>query len=367
MRGMKNEVTVGVVVVLGILLFVVGAVWLSNQTFGEEQVEVAGIFRQVGELREGNPVKYRGVDVGRVTSIQLGEAGTGVVVTMLVNPNVVPPPNAAVLLAPASLFGDWQAAIVDQTAYPELEFTESQSGDILPGATLPDITELTAVGTQIADNLQTLSQRVELAFTEETAIKLRQTIDNVQAISEQLTGFVDQQTQTYRDVSENVLVATENITTTTARVGRIAEDVGAAFSPDGQVQQILANAQQASVNLERLSVRLEEATSGVPALVARTDTTLAELGGLASSASAVLESLEPQVAEVGPTMVELRETLAVVQRAMGRLESGDGTLGRLIDDPALFEETQAAIATLRRILADIQANPARYIGEVRIF
>lgn len=367
MKLMKNEVTVGIVVVLGILLAVVGAIWLRGGPFGEEQAEIAGLFGEVGELRAGNPVKFRGVEIGQVTGIELGEGGVGVVVTMLVSPDLVMPADPGVLLAPASLFGDWQAEIVTQAAWPELEFTTSRSGDILPGATLPDITELTAVGAQIAEDLQTLSQRVELAFTEETAIKLRQTIDNFQAMSEQLTGFVDQQTQTYRDVSENVLVATENITTTTARVGQIAEDVGAAFSPDGQVQQIMANAQRASENLERLSVRLEEATSGVPGLVARTDTTLAELGGLAESASAVLESLEPQVAEVGPTMVELRETLAVVQRAMGRLESGDGTLGRLIDDPALFEETQAAIATLRRILADIQANPARYIGEVRIF
>ena len=36
-------------------------------------------------------------------------------------------------------------------------------------------------------------------------------------------------------------------------------------------------------------------------------------------------------------------------------------------NPAIYEEMQATIATLRRVLADLQANPGRYIGEVRVF
>src|SRR5690606_13324099 len=154
---------------------------------------------------------------------------------------------------------------------------------------------------------------------------------------------------------------------TTARFDRVAGEVEAAFTEGGQVRQILANAELASRNLEELSRRIDEATVGVPSLVAQADTTIAELGLLSASASSLLATLEPQIAQLGPTIVEARQTLAVVQRAAERLESGDGTLGRLLEDPALFEETQAAIATLRRMLADLQANPGRYIGEVRIF
>ncbi len=364
---LKNEVTVGIVVFLGIVLLVLSAFWLSGKPWGEEQLEISAVFREVGELREGNPVKFRGVQVGRVIDIELGAAGSGVVVSMQVSPQVVFPDDAGVLLASASLFGDWQASIVSRPTYPELEFTMPVEAGVMPGATLPDITQLTAVGARIAEDLQTLAGRVELAFTEETAIKLRETIENVQAMSEQLTGFVDQQTETYRNVSENVLLAAEDITQTTARVGRVAGEVEAAFIEGGQIQLILQNAEQASTNLQELSVRLEQATEGVPAMVARVDTTLADLGQLATSASVLLDAIEPQVQELGPTLVEARAALATMQRAAERIEAGEGTLGRLIEDPALFEETQAAIATLRRVLADLQANPARYIGEVRIF
>src|SRR5690606_14604933 len=114
--------------------------------------------------------------------------------------------------------------------------------------------------------------------------------------------FVDQQTGVYRDVSQNVLAATENITQTTARVGRVAGEVEAAFLDGGQVQQILANVRQASQNLEALSTRLDEATVGIPGLVARADTTLGQLGELAASTAVLLEAVEPQIEEVGPAI-----------------------------------------------------------------
>lgn len=364
---LKNEVTVGIMVVASIIVLASAAVWLSGKRWGEEQVEIVSIFREVGELREGNPVKYRGVQVGRVEQIALSGGGEGVLVTMSVRAGVTLPVDAAVLLAPASLFGDWQASVVSQSSYTELEFITTRSPGVLPGSTLPDITQLTAVGARIAGDIETLAGRVELAFTEETALKIRETIDNVQTMSEQLTGFVDQQTRTYAAVGENVLTTTQNVQATAQRVERVVGEVEGAFQEGGEVRLILANARQASENLQELSVQLQSATAGVPGLIARADTTLTTINTVAVGVGGVVSGLEPQIQEIGPTIVEAREALATLRRAAARIEEGEGTLGRLLEDPALYEETQAAIATLRRVLADLQANPERYIGAVRIF
>lgn len=358
---LKNEVTVGMVVVAALVVLVVGAFWLSGRTWGEEPQEVVAVFTEVGELKMGNPVKYRGVQVGRITEIELAPGGTGVLVTLEVREDLRLPPQPAVLLSPASLFGDWQAEIITAGSQPDLQFARVQQPGVLPGAALPDITELTAVGARIAEDLETLSERVELAFTEETALDIRRTVENVQEISEQMRGFVAQQTETYDDVSQNVLAATNNIQQATAAVERVAGGV------EAEIPAIVANARLASENLRVLSESLQSATQGVPALVARADTTLTTINAVAASAGGVIEQLGPQVAEIGPTIAEARSALATLQRAAARIEQGEGTLGRLLEDPALYEETQAAIATLRRVLADLQANPERYIGAVRIF
>ena len=51
----------------------------------------------------------------------------------------------------------------------------------------------------------------------------------------------------------------------------------------GDVQQILSNARQASANLNAFSTQLSSAASGVPGLMARTDTTIASFGRTANT------------------------------------------------------------------------------------
>src|SRR5690606_32413897 len=267
----------------------------------------------------------------------------------------------AVVLSPASLFGDWQAELITISQQPDLVFASTNDPEILPGAALPDITELTAVGARIAEDLQTLAQRVDLAFTEETALRIRQTIENIEDISEQLTGFVDQQTRVYATMGDNLLLATQNVTEVTATVERVAGGV------EQEIPLIVANARQASQNLEAVRIRIEAATEALHALMGRADTSLQAGRSVAQRIDGMVRALEPRVSEVGPLIAEPRAAVAPLQRASARIENGEGTLGRLLEDPALYEEPQAAIATLRRLMADLQANPGKYIGTLRLF
>jgi phospholipid/cholesterol/gamma-HCH transport system substrate-binding protein len=355
----KNEVLVGVVVLVGLIILVAAAIWLSGKPWGEPQMQLVGVFREVGELREGNPVVYRGVGIGRVTKIRLSSGGDGVLVNMEVKPGIKFPADAGVLLAPASLFGDWQAEIVSRSTPMDLEFVSTGEPGVLPGATLPDISQLTAVAARIASDIERLSDRVDIAFNEESARKIAQTISNVQEITEQMTGFVDAQAHTFDAVAKNALASSENIRQTTTRVDQMVGKVETAVNA-GDIQAILANARVASENLRVLSEQLQGATTGVPGLMARADTTLGAVHSLVTG-------LQPQLGELGPTLVEARAAMTTLRKAAEMIQQGDGTLGRLIADPALYEETQRAIATLRRILADVQANPGKYIGEVRVF
>ena len=358
---LKNEVTVGVVVIVAIVVLVAAAFWLSGKPWGVEQREVTAIFYEVGELRDGNPVKYRGVQIGQIESIDLAAEGSGVLVTMLVQPTVDMPVQPAVLLSPASLFGDWQAELISMSQQPDLVFATTTQEGVFPGASLPDITELTAVGARIAEDLEVLSERVDVAFTEETALRIRQTIENIEDISQQLTGFVEQQTRTYATMGDNMLAATQNVAEVTATVERVAGGV------EQEIPLIVANARQASQNLENLSLRIEAATQGLPTFMARADTTMQIMTDVARNVDGAIAQLEPQISEVGPLLARADTAMASLQRVTDRIESGEGTLGRLMEDPALYEETQAAIATLRRLMADMQANPGKYIGAFKLF
>lgn len=363
---MKNEALVGLTVILGIITAILGSVWLSGRSWGETEKDVLASFSAVGQLAEGNPVTFRGVQVGRVSKIELSPRGTGVYVTMSVRPDIPLGGDAGVLLGSASLFGDWQAEIVSQGEYPDLLFTTAPRKDVLPGATLPDISELTAVAARIASDIETLSERIQIAFTPETAVEIRQTIENVSAATEQLGGFLESQTRTYGAVGTNVLASTENIRQATAAAQATMNDVRASLR-GGDVQQILTNARVASENLTALTSELRGASSGVPGLVAQADSTLGAFGRTAESLNTTITGLQPGLAQVGPTVAEARGLITNFNTLLTQLSSQQGTVGRLMQDPALYEEFQRLVVTMQRLMADIQANPAKYIGELQVF
>lgn len=364
---LKNEALVGLTVILGIITAVLGAVWLSGRSWGEQYKDVLASFSEVGQLAEGNPVTYRGVQVGRVSKIELSPRGTGVYVTLSIAPDVqFSGQDMGVLLGSASLFGDWQAEIVSQAEYPDMLFTTAPRRDVLPGATLPDISELTAVAARIASDIETLSERIQIAFTPETAVEIRQTIENVSAATDQLSGFLEAQTRTYGAVGTNVLASTENIRQATAAAQATMNDVRASLR-GGDVQQILTNARVASENLTTLTEQLSGAGAGVPGLVARADSTMGAFGRTAESLNATIAGLQPGLAEVGPTVVEARTLITNFNGLLTQMSSQQGTIGRLMQDPALYEEFQRLVTTMQRLMADIQANPGKYIGELQVF
>ena len=354
----RNEFIVGLVVLAGLLVLVFGTVWLSGRPWAEAQRELRAIFRDVGQLRAGNEVLYRGVPVGRVRAIELVRGGSGVLVVMDVRPEpeLVLTADAAVVLAPASLFGDWQAILTSERNFPDLAFARASNPEVLPGATLPDISQLTQVAARIAGDIETLTERVEVAFTEETALDIRRTVQNVQDISERLNGFVAVQTRNLDVMARNAVAASQNIERATARVERVAGEVETTVR-SGVLQDVLANVQRASANLERLSVQLQSSTAGLPTVLAQADSTLRSL-------NAVLQQVGPQL---GPALLEVRVAMSALQKITTQLEQGQGTLGRLLVDPALYEEMQRAVASLRRLMADIQQNPGRYIGQLKVF
>lgn len=362
----KNEALVGMVVLAGIVVALVGSIWLSGATFGSPQRTLTAVFSEVGVLAEGSPVKYRGVKVGKVTKIELAPRGDGVLVTLNVADEVVLPGDPGVVVMPESFFGDWQAAIVSRASWKTLEFVQMPGVRALPGATMPDITQLTAVAADIAGNLQVLSDRIGLAFTEQTALDIRRTVENVEDISGQMKGFIDQQTRLYGQVGTNVLESTANIRNATAEASLTARQLRGQFTT-GDVQAVLTNARRASENLAAFSNQLNSAASGVPGLVARTDTTIAAFGRTANTLNTTVAGLQPGLQQLPVTMQQAQQAMTTLNQAMQKINEGNGTLGRLIADPALYEETQRAIVTLRRLLADVQQNPGKYIGQLQVF
>ena len=147
----SNDFIVGLSVLAGAAIIVAATLWVKQSDLRNRHERVSARFRDVGSVRVGASVVLRGVRTGRVDRIELGRDGW-VELSMALDPGVHLPKDPVVLLNEASLFGEWQATITEESAIPHDEVVQRQIADargagrdMLPGATLPDIAQLTAV------------------------------------------------------------------------------------------------------------------------------------------------------------------------------------------------------------------------------
>jgi phospholipid/cholesterol/gamma-HCH transport system substrate-binding protein len=322
----RNEIVVGAVLIAGIVLIVFGTIWMRGLKLGQEEREVRARFREVGQLLTGSSVKYRGVPIGRVESIELEEGGGAVIVTMSIDGSIPLPDDPGVLLAPESLFGDWQAEIVARASLRTYDITESLDGQTFPGYSLPDMSRLTAVADEIAQNLATISTRVELAFTEETALNIREAIENIQRASGELAGLVSSQQVAIEEVADNLEQTSEAAGQAALTMQRAFAEIEAAIS-GGKLTNIVQNVEHATSRTDSLVTILVAASRDLRSTALTADSALRQVGSIASA-----------------------------------IDRGEGSLGLLLRDTTLYLNLVETNLEVQALLRDIRRNPRRYIN-----
>jgi phospholipid/cholesterol/gamma-HCH transport system substrate-binding protein len=321
-----KEVMVGVVIVLGTIIAVVGSLWLKDASFGRGTQQVDAVFKEVGQLMVGNAVKLRGVTIGRVEDIRVVPDGRAVRVRMSYRDDVQLPEDPVALLAPENMFGDWQAEILERSeSFFQFEYHDSREDGVIPGYALPDFSRLTAAADQISANLGQLTDRVEEAFTEETARNLSEAIDNIQNVSEHLRKLVEAQAGAVSDL------ATE-FEASAAELRQAAEAAHLTFERAEELlgapttDSMMLDARAAMANLKTLSDELTVTTRGAQGFIEKADSTFTRL-----------------------------------DRLTARVEAGEGGLGRIVSDTALVAEAQEVLSRLSFLLRDLQENPQKYV------
>jgi phospholipid/cholesterol/gamma-HCH transport system substrate-binding protein len=265
-----------------------------------------------------------------VESVALEAGGQAVVITMTIDAEVELPADPVVLLSAESFFGDWQAQIHPRASYPNYEYMEAPDPAVLPGYSMPDISQLTAVADEIAQNVRTISDRFELAFTEETALNMRRVVENVQLASEQLTQMLASQESAIQEVAGN-------LRETSATLGQTAETVQRTFA---EVESAIGGGRLGSIveNVERTAADADSLTSSLLRMSN-------ELGRAAARADSVLANVDAVTAS---------------------LAQGRGSLGMLLQDTTLYRSLVETNVQLQALLVDLQRNPGKYIN-LRVF
>lgn len=330
-----SDFIVGLTVLVVTVALIAGVLWLKQADLGNRTRHLTVRTRDVGGVALGNPVVIRGVRAGRIESIALGDRGW-VVMRLGLDGHITLPSDPVVLLTASSLFGEWQATVTDGSGVPadrELRaaLTEARTtGDTLPGAVLPDIAQLTSVAGRIAGDVAKVADRVQVAFDDQAAREMRESIRNVALLSAELAKTVRVQSGNLDRFSTDVQSGLRTINATAARLEAFSSRVDSATAR-GELTQIVTNSRDAARELLAATQRLRDIS-----------------------------------AQLDRTGTDLSNTVARADSVLTKVNSGTGTLGRMVNDPALYVQSDSLVRELRALVSDVKKNPRRYFN-VRVF
>jgi phospholipid/cholesterol/gamma-HCH transport system substrate-binding protein len=326
----ENEFAVGIVVIITLAVVVAGAIWLSGAHLGRGETVHTARFRTVGGLGVGNPVVLRGVRVGRVEAIRLA-SGNWVEADLKIYGGTSLPDQPAVIAASASLFGEWAATLIPSVPQPAdpnvrqaLEESRAAGGGKWPGATLPDIGQLTAQASRIATDIATVANRVQTAFDSQAVMDLRRSIHDFGQVADRLAEVANNQ----------------------------AEVIGAVGTNLRRGSDVLV---RAATDLQATLGRVDSATNR-----GQLDTILTNSASTASNLRAASNDFRQLMAAAQRNQESLVRVLVSADSVMSRVANRSGTLGLLVADSSLYVETTLTMIQLRQLLSDIQANPRKY-------
>jgi len=327
----QNEAVVGLAILLAFIVVMVGLIFLSQASFRERDLVQVARFRSIGGLNAGAPVTRSGVRVGRVTAVRLAP-DDWVEVEIALSSSVELPQQPVVIAASASLFGEWQATIISRSAAPEdqtvrnaLDEAAQAGGTAWPGATLPDISELTSQANRIANNVNSITDRVEGTLDDQVMADLRETVASIRRMSQSLATFTDQQATVLTRLSENLATTADVVNEFSLATRTVMQRVDSSTAA-GELGRVISNSAATTADLREVAANLREVSS--------------TLAG---------------------QRVSMANTLSSVDTVLARMRDGRGTLSLLASDSTLYLETRNTLAQFRELLADIKANPRRYL------
>ncbi|HEX2680722.1 MAG TPA: hypothetical protein VHQ03_05465, partial [Candidatus Dormibacteraeota bacterium] len=195
-----------------------------------------------------------------------------------------------------------------------------------PGATLPDIGQLTAQASRIATDIATVSTRIQSAFDSEAVLELRRSIKDFGQVADKLVRVTNDQAEVLGSVGSNLRQGSDFLAKAATRLETTLGRVDSATT-QGQLATILNNSAATSTNLRAAS-----------------------------------QDFRDFVGTAHKNQESLVHVLLSADSVMSRIAGRSGTLGLLVSDSTLYRETTLTMIQLRQLLSDIQANPRKYFS-----
>jgi hypothetical protein len=90
------------------------------------------------------------------------------------------------------------------------------------------------------------------------------------------------------------------------------------------------------------------------------------MGENGDSLDVAVRRLNQSLDRLNRGLASLEQTSATLDTVATKLNEGDGTAGRLLNDPSLYLRLDSAAARTNTLLRDFQRDPGRYLNDMTL-
>lgn len=296
MKKGRSDLIVGVVILVALVSFVGGIMWLKAFSFTQKMVDYTAVFSNIGGLQAGDPVAVNGLKRGTVSRIELH--GSLVAVHFKLDNEVPFTDSAVVAVKNVGLMGE-----------RKVEISLSDKGTRLEPDKNGEVTQYIRgnFDSGIAEALGMLGNFMEDASA---------LVDSVTVLLDATLGSPE-----FKDFYDRTVVRLDTIVEV---VDRLLE------TNDNKIDEIVNSLRTTTKNLD---VIVADNKTGI---------------------NNIVENADSLTARAADLMFDLDSLLADLQSITQKIDTGNGAIGQLVNDSTTVKELMTTIDKLDTLLNDVR-------------
>ncbi len=297
---LSNEAKIGALTIIAVALLVIGFNLLKGKNLLTRRKTLYAFYDNVNGLMPANPVRVNGLQIGSVSDLSVTDQNASRIrVKLSIDPGINIPQNSVASIVSSDVLGAKSVVINFGNAGVYLQNDDTiQTG---PG---------TSLTSDLMNNLKPLSGKIQSAVV---------ALDTVLS---DIHSSLDNKTR------DNLKSSIAELNTTMKNFSQVSDSI----------KTITGNINAITVNLRNNNDTINSILSNTRQITA-------------SIASADLKA----------TIDDLHKTIKRLNNIMAKIDSGEGSLGMLVNDKKFYENIRAVSYNLNLLMEDLRLNPQRYV------
>jgi phospholipid/cholesterol/gamma-HCH transport system substrate-binding protein len=307
----SNETKVGALTVIAVTLIIIGFNFLKGRTIFKSGNFIYAKYHDTKGLIVSNPVYVNGYQVGTVFEIENSNAQlSDISVAIKMNDNYQIPTNSIATIQ--------ENPLGTNSIYISLgkATTYLKNGDTVKTAPATSL---------LGDFMNTLSPMGEQF--KKTIDELRKVLVNVNTVMD------DQNKANFKELISNLTKTSDNLNKSMASIEKMVDQKGGSIA-------------QTADNINGFTKNLAENNKKITNIINNLD----------STSQAIKD------ANLNQTIKEIQSALAGINLTLQKLNTGNGTAAKIMNDPSVYTELKNTINSVNTLVDDIKVHPKRYIN-----